>query len=161
MERHRRMPSFKHTVLVPVSGVNRGIMPALEYARSIGGDIRGLYVEIDPVRTPDVLARWSQYADDIPLVVLNSPCRSVVGPLVAYIAGVERDRDDDVVTVVIPEIVTEKWWTRALHGQSGFLLKWALLFKKGVVVTNVRYRLENAPNELSAHPPMSTKDDTP
>ena len=152
MERHSPMPRFKHTVLVPVSGVNRGIMPALEYARSIDGDIRAVYVEIDPAKTGDVLRRWAQHVPDIPLVVLDSPYRSLVEPLITYIDQVERERDDDIVTVVIPEFVTEKWWTRVLHGQSGFMLKWALLFRKGVVVTNVRYYLESAPGELSTHP---------
>lgn len=159
MTRYDEVPEFRHTVLVPVSGVNRGVMPALKYARSIAGDIRAVYVEIEPSKTPDVLARWSRYVPDIPLVVLASPYRSLVEPLLRYVDTVERERDDDVVTVILSEFVTEKWWTKVLHGQSGFLLKWALLFKKGVVVTNVRYYLERTPSELSAHPLTSTLED--
>lgn len=156
MTRYEEVPAFKHTVLIPVSGVNRGVMPALQYARSIGGDIRAIYVEIEPSRTPDVLARWGQYVPDVPLVVLASPYRSLLEPLLSYIDDVERERDDDLVTVIIPEFVTEKWWTKALHGQTGLLLKWALLFKKGVVTVNVRYYLGRAPTESSAHPLTST-----
>jgi hypothetical protein len=102
-----------------------------------------VYVEIEPEKTPDVLQRWRQYVPDLPLVVLESPYRALTTPLLRYIDEVEREREDDVVTVIIPEFVTEKWWTKLLHGQNGLLLKWALLFRKGVVVTNIRYYLED------------------
>jgi amino acid transporter len=159
MTRHSGLPSFRHTVLVLVSGVNRGIMPALAYARSIGGDTRAVYVEIEPEKTPAVLERWRHYVDDVPLVVLESPYRSLVDPILEYVDTVEKERDDDVVTIVIPEFVTEKWWTRVLHGHSGLLLKWALLFKKGVVVTNIRYHLEETPSDIGDHPLTSRRED--
>jgi hypothetical protein len=153
MERYRPVGKFRHTVLVSVSGVNRGAMPAIEYARSIGEDVRAVYVEIDPEKTAGVLERWGKWVPDIPLVVLDSPYRSLTEPLLAYINEVEKERDDDVVTVVIPEFVPEKWWTALLHGQNGAILKWALLFKKGVVVVNVRYHLYDSVDEdLGLHP---------
>ncbi len=151
MTRHSRIPGFKHTVLIPVSGVNRGIMPALAYARSIGGDVRAVYVEIDPVRTAELIDRWQRYEPDIPLVVLDSPYRSLTDPFLEYVDQVERERDDDVITVVIPEFVTEKWWTRALHGQSGLQLQLALMFKRGVVVTSIRYYLTRDLGEMPDH----------
>ncbi|MGV3723988.1 MAG: APC family permease [Actinomycetota bacterium] len=142
MTRYRPAPKFRHTVLILVSGVHRGIMPATEYARTIAADVRAVYVEIDPEATPRVLARWGEYVPDIPLVVLQSPFRSLTEPLLKYVEEVERERDDDIVTVILPEFVTDKWWTRLLHGQNGFLVKWALLFKRGVVVTNIQYHLD-------------------
>jgi amino acid transporter len=151
MEEYEPVPEFRHTVLITVPGVHRGIMPALQYARSMGGDVRAVYVEIEPERTPEVLKRWQHWVPDIPLVVLESHYRSMIEPLLDYIDQVERERDDDIVTVVIPEFVTEKWWTKLLHNQNGLLLKWALLFKKGVVVTNIRYYLDGAV-ELGGHP---------
>lgn len=152
MSRYEDLGDFRHTVLVIVSGVHRGIMPAVKYARFIGDDVRAVYVEIDPGQTPEVLERWNQYVPELPLTVLESPYRSLAGPLLAYIDEVEREQCVDVVTVIIPEFVTEKWWTKLLHGQNGLLLKWALLFRKGVVVTNIRYYLdteakEKAPNK--------------
>lgn len=153
MERYLPVGKFQHTVLVSVSGVHRGVMPALEYARSIGDDVRAVYVEVDPAKTPQVLERWGRWVDDIPLVVLESPYRALTEPLLEYVDRVERERDDDVVTVVIPEFVTDKWWTTLLHGQSGMLLKWALLFKKGIVVVNIRYYLDQSVDEvLGLHP---------
>lgn len=162
MERYRPLRKFRHTVLVSVSGIHRGVMPALEYARSIGDDVRAVYVEVDPGKTPQVLERWGRWVQDIPLVVLESPYRALTEPLLEYVDRVERERDDDVVTVVIPEFVTEKWWTTLLHGQSGLLLKWALLFKKGVVVVNIRYHLDQTVDEaLGLHPLTSAAELSP
>jgi len=158
MDRYAEAPDFRHTVLALVPGIHRGIMPAVKYARSIGDDVRAVYVEIDPAKTAQVLARWGQYFPDIPLVVLESPYRSLTEPILRYIDEVESERDDDVVTVVIPEFVTEKWWTKLLHGHTGFALKFSLLFKKGVVVTNVRYYLSGSELEAPGSPLFSRLD---
>lgn len=155
MTRHRPLRPFTNTILLLVPNVHRGIMPAIDYARSLSGDVRGVYVEIDPARTSDVLQRWSTYVEGMPLVVLESPYRSLTEPLMQYIDQVERERDDDIITVVIPEFVTDEWWSKILHNQSGLLLKWALLFKRGVVVTNIRYYLDEDPDEparVNRHP---------
>jgi len=158
MERYRPAPRFKNTILVMVAGLHRGIMPALEYARSLGSDIRAVYVELQPEKTPELMERWRRYAPDIPLVMLASPYRALTQPIVRYVDEVEREQDDDIVTVIIPEFVPEKWWTVLLHGQAGLMLKWALLFKKGVVVTNLRYYLGDAPDdELGDHPLISAQ----
>jgi amino acid transporter len=159
MEKYRPVGKFRHTVLVSVSGVHRGIMPALEYARSIGDDVRAVYVELDPSCTPGVQERWAKWVSDIPLIILDSPFRALTEPLLTYIDEVERERDDDVVTIIIPEFVTEKWWTALLHGQQGMMLKWALLFKKGIVVVNVRYHLDDTvDDDLGLHPLTSAGD---
>jgi len=158
MEKYRPI-RFRNTVLVLVPNVHRGVMPAVDYARSIGGDVRGVYVEIDPGKTPEVLQRWQRWVPDIPLVVLESPYRSLAEPVLEYLEDVEKERDDDVVTVILPEFVPEKWWTVLLHNQNGFLLKWALLFKKGVVLTNIRYHLDTSVDEeLGVHPLSSAAD---
>jgi amino acid transporter len=146
------IPEFRHTVLVLVPNIHRGVMPAIKYARSIGGDVRGVYVEIEPEKTPEVLERWRRHVPDIPLVVLESPFRALMDPILRYIDEVENERDDDVVTVVLPEFVTEKWWTKLLHNQNGLFMKWALLFKRGVVVTNIRYYLDGGSDVMGAHP---------
>lgn len=152
MDRYEDPGEIKNTVLLIVSGVHRGLMPAVKYARSLSSDVRAVYVEIEPSKTPQVMERWSQWVPDIPLVLLESPYRALVDPLCRYIDEVENERDDDVVTVIIPEFVTKKWWTKLLHGQNGLLLKWALLFKPRVVVTNIRYNLTRAAQEEEIHP---------
>jgi len=162
MTKYEEVPEFKHTVLVLVAGVHRGVMPAVQYGRALGGDMRAVYVEIDPEKTEEALRRWRQYVPDVPLVVLDSPYRSLVGPLMRYIGEVERERDDDIVTVIIPEFVTEKWWTKLMHGQTGLILKWALLFHRGVVVTNIRYYLDGpVPGVRGDHPLTAHHEDPP
>ena len=127
-------------------------MPAARYARSLAEDVRAVYVEIDPAKTPDIMQKWQQYVPDIPMVILRSPYRSLRDPLLEYIDSVEAERDDDILTVVIPEFVTQKGWTQLLHGQTGLFLKWALLFRRNVVVTNIRYYLDTAGRSDNAHP---------
>jgi hypothetical protein len=131
-----------HTVCVLVPNVHKGVIPALEYARSLSSDVRGVYVEIEPEDTAKVQEKWSRWASDIPLVVLDSPYRALIEPVLRYLEEVEAEREDDVVTVILPEFVTTKWWEKLLHNHSGLLLKFALLRTRGVVVTNVRYHLD-------------------
>jgi amino acid transporter len=159
MERPARRRQFRHTVLLLASGVHQGILPAAEYARSLAEDVRAVYVEIDPERTETFMLRWRQFVPDIPLVVLPSPFRSLTEPIMAYLDEVEQERNDDVITVILPEFVPEKWWTVFLHGQNSLLLKWALLFKKGVVVTNIRYHLRHSTVDLTDHPLSSSLED--
>jgi amino acid transporter len=160
LERLGPTPEFRHTVLVIVAGLHRGVMPAIQYARTVGGDVRAVYVEIEPEKTPILLERWRSHVPDIPLVVLESQFRSLTEPLLRYIDEVEGERDDDVITVILPEFVPEKWWTVLLHGQNGLLLKWALLFKKGVVVTNIRYYLGTTGFQGAGHPLASTLEES-
>jgi hypothetical protein len=124
--------------------VNRGVIPALQYARSLSDDVRGVYVEIDPEQTARMQEKWARWAADLPLVVLESPYRALIEPVLRYLDEVEAEREDDIVTVIIPEFVTSRWWEKLLHNHSGLMLKFALLGKQGVVVTNVRYHLDKS-----------------
>lgn len=138
----RFTPLYHHTVICLVPGVHQGVLPALQYARSVSPDVRGLYVEIEPEYTQRVKENWERITPDIPLIILESPYRSLNGPVLAYLEEVKREQQKDAVTVVIPEFATNKWWHALLHNQSGLMLKIALMFRKDIVVTNVRYFLE-------------------
>lgn len=133
-------PPPTNTVIVLVPSVNRGIVPALQYAKALGQDARAVHIEIDPEVTPRLREEWETWSQGIPLIILESPYRSLVDPLFRYLDEVQTEREH-VVTVVIPEFVPVKWWHKLLHNQSGLLLKLALLFRKDVVVTNLRYHL--------------------
>jgi amino acid transporter len=133
-----------HTVLVPISGIHRGVLNALQYARSIAPEnVSAVYVDFDEEATALLREKWEQWGGGVKLVVLPSPYRELTGPLLRYIYRLDRKRDDDFITVVIPEFVPAKWWQHLLHNQSSLLLKGALLFKKGVVVVNVPYHLKH------------------
>ena len=134
----------KHnTVLVLVPRLHRGIAEALNYARLTSDDVRAVYIETDPDRTPRLKQAWHSYGTDIPLVIMESPYRSLIGPLLRYIDAVQKERSDDIVTIVLPELVSRKLWHALLHNQAGPLLKLALLNRRDVIVTNVRYFLEH------------------
>ncbi len=136
--------AVNHTVIVPISGIHRGVLNALQYAKSIAPEnVSAVYVDFDEEATALLREKWEQWGGGVKLVVLPSPYRELTGPLLRYIYRLDRKRDDDFITVVIPEFVPAKWWQHLLHNQSSLLLKGALLFKKGVVVVNVPYHLKH------------------
>jgi amino acid transporter len=133
----------RHTAIVLVSGIHRGVLPALQYAASIAPDnVTAVYVDLDPEVTEKFKQKWRDWGCGIPLVVLPSPYRSLTGPLLAYIDEVDQRYNDDMLTIIMPEFVPRRWWQHMLHNQTGLLLKTALLFRRGKVVTSVPYHLE-------------------
>ncbi len=140
----RPSPVRRHTALVLISGVHRGMLPALQYALSIAPDnVTAVYVDLDAENTEKIRRKWSEWGCGIPLVILPSPYRSLMQPLLQYIDEVEARYDDDVLTIILPEFVPSKWWQYILHNQTGLQLKAALFFSRGKVVTSVPYHLEH------------------
>jgi amino acid transporter len=135
-------PLTAHIVLVLVGDVHRGVLRAVRYARALSEDARGVYVEITPEQTRRVEERWGRFAGGMPLVVLRSPYRSVAGPLLEYLDHLQRQTADQLVTIILPEFIPARWWQHLLHNQTALLIKGALLFRKGVIVTNVPYHLD-------------------
>ena len=143
METTEKLRPIRHEVIVPISGIHRGVVRALEYAKSIApGHVTAVYVDLDEEATKTLRDKWKKFASDIELVVLASPYRALTRPLLRYVNRVERDHRDDLITIVLPEFVPAKWWQHLLHNQSSLTLKAALLFKEGVIVTNVPYHLK-------------------
>ncbi|MDT4969378.1 MAG: hypothetical protein QOJ64_4115 [Acidobacteriota bacterium] len=136
--------SIRHTVIVPISGIHRGVINALQYAKSIAPDhVQAIYVDFDEEATAKLREKWERWGAGMKLVVLPSPYRELTRPLLRYIARLERTHDNDMITVVLPEFVPAKWWQHLLHNQSSLLLKGSLLFKEGVIVTSVPYHLKH------------------
>jgi hypothetical protein len=134
---------LRNTVIVPISGVHRGVIAALEYAKAIAPDgVTAVYVDVDEAATRKLHDKWRQWGTGINLVVLASPYRSLVRPLLRYINRLRQQNEHEVVTVILPEFVPARWWQHLLHNQSSLLLKGSLLFKKGIIVTSVPYHLE-------------------
>lgn len=131
-------------VIVPISGIHRGVIAALEYAKSIAPHhVTAVYVNLDDETTQKLREKWQQWGSGVNLVVVASPYRSLLRPLLNYVDRVKRSSQGVVVTIVLPEFVPAKWWQNLLHNHTSLFLKGALLFKKGVVVTNVPYHLEH------------------
>jgi len=132
-----------HQVIVPISGIHRGVIHALEYAKSIApGHVTAVYVDFNEEATRKLREKWSAWGEGVDLIVLQSPYRSLTRPLLRYVERVARQGENQLTTVLLPEFVPAKWWHQLLHNQSSLLLKGALLFKKGVIVTSVPYHLK-------------------
>jgi amino acid transporter len=137
------LPVRRHTTLVLVSGMHRGTIPALQFASSLAPDnTTALYIDMDAESTARMQEKWGQWCGDIPLVVLSSPYRSLIRPILAYIDELDARYADDVLSVILPEFVPSQWWHHLLHNQTALILKTALLFRRGVVVISVPYHLD-------------------
>jgi amino acid transporter len=135
---------IKHTVIVPISGIHRGVVGALQYAQSIASDrVQAVYVDFEEEATANLKDKWERWGAGIQLVVLPSPYRELTRPLLRHIHRLARENGNEIITVVLPEFIPAKWWQHILHNQSSLLLKGSLLFKRGVIVTSVPYHLEH------------------
>ncbi|WP_455376840.1 APC family permease [Petrachloros mirabilis] len=131
----------RNIVLIPIGGVNRSVVRAVDYARSRGGEIRAILVDVDKEETALTEIQWAQWGCGVPLIVLPSPYRSILGSILDYIEE-QRQKDPDCwITVVVPEILPARWWQNILHNQRALMLKAALLFKDRVVLTDVPFHL--------------------
>jgi amino acid transporter len=131
-----------HRVIIPVSTFHKGTVKAITYARSISKDVRAVYIALNPERTARIQDIWADWGIKIPLIILESPYRSILQPLLDYIDKLQIEEKNQLITVVLPEFVAAKWWQQMLHNQTALLIRGVLLFKKGVVVTSVRHFLE-------------------
>jgi amino acid transporter len=145
MEGLEQLHPIRHSVVVPISGLHRGTITALEYAKSISRDnhVTAVYVDFEEEATAKLREKWERWGAGVKLVVLPSPYRELTRPLLKYIKRLERQEHDDVITIVLPEFIPAKWWQHILHNQSSLLLKGALLFKENVIVTSVPYHLKH------------------
>jgi amino acid transporter len=131
----------RNIVIIPISGLNRAVVRALDYARSRPGEVRAVYVDLDPEESAKVKIQWAQWGGGVNLIALSSPYRSVLGSLLDYVEEVLEKDPNAWITVVIPEILPARWWQNVLHNQRAFLLKAALLFKERVILIDVPYHL--------------------
>jgi amino acid transporter len=130
-----------HPAVVVVGQLNRGTVEALDYARTIADEIVAVHVDIASTDREKFLEKWRHLESDIPLEIIDSPYRSVIGPLVDFVSKFEEHHPDVFTTIIIPAFVTRNWWDSLLHNQTTLFLKTALRAKKSRVVTTVRYYL--------------------
>jgi hypothetical protein len=134
--------------VVPVADAGVQARAALAFARAISSDDRHVVAVhvTDDMPSAERLAReWEEWAPGVELVIVESPFRSLGGPLLAYIDALKDTHPQDTITVVLPEFVPSHWWEHLLHNQTALRLKAALLFHPGVVVANVPYHMARWP----------------
>jgi len=124
-------PFTQLRVVVPVSGVHRGIVDAMRYALTISNDVTGVYVELGPGDSQEIQEKWNHFWPDIPLVIVPSPYRSVIQPLLDFLDKTDAEHNDgQQATVLLPEFVPAHWWQTILHNQTAWLLKAAILYHR-------------------------------
>jgi len=142
-------PLSQLRVVVPISGVHRGIVDAMRYALTISNNVIGVFVELEPGSGEAVREKWRRFWPDIPLVVIPSPFRSVVQPLLEFLDKIDQEHNDgQQATVVLPEFIPAHWWEAILHNQTAWLLKAALLYHRHQlgfqrVIIDVPYYLQD------------------
>ena len=132
---HGLPPSIKPApvprVVIPISGVHRGIVDAVNFARTISANITAVYVELEPGDAEAVLKRWNTFWPDIPLAVVSSPYRSIIRPLLDFLDETDaKYNDGQLATVILPEFIPAKWWQSLLHNQTALLLKAAMIYRR-------------------------------
>jgi amino acid transporter len=137
-------PRREQRVIVPVPGITRAVVQAVNFGRSIATDVRAVYVTDEPEQGEELRERWERQFPDVPLVIVESPFRALVGPVVAYLDVLDMawppDKEAPTTIVVIPEYVAKRWYDRLLYNQSARRLRAALVGREHTVIADVPYR---------------------
>jgi amino acid transporter len=132
----------RHRVILPIAGVHRGSLAALRYAHMLSDDITAVHVSIDPVEAERIQGKWETWGDGVRLVILESPYRLMIEPLLEYIETITADmQGNDTVTIVVPQFVPKHRQYERLHTHTADLLRSVLLRKPGIVITDVPYQV--------------------
>jgi amino acid transporter len=154
-------PHREERVVVPISGLDRAAVQAINVGRAIDDDIRAVYISTDPEGAAEVREAFERQVPGVPLVVVESPYRALSGPLLAYLDVLDSawppDKPDPITFVVIPEYVARSWWERILYNQSAKRLRKSLLGRRHTVIVNVPYRREDP----DAVPPAASREVPP
>jgi hypothetical protein len=136
-------PVARHRVILPISGVHRGTLAALRYARSLSDDVTAVHVSMDPDEAEKVQSKWELWGEGVRLVILDSPYRLLVEPLVSYIQEIDdHHQANETLTIVVPQFVPRRRWHNLLHTQAALLLRLVLLLRPGIVITDVPYQVD-------------------
>jgi len=132
----------RHRVIMPLSGVHQGTLEALRYARRLSDDITAVHVSIDPLEAEKVRQKWETWGEGVRLVILDSPFRLFIEPLLEYIEEIADNRQpDETITIVVPQFIPSKSWHNLLHTNTANLLRSELLSRPGIIITDVPYQV--------------------
>jgi amino acid transporter len=138
----------RHRVIMPVSGIHQGTLEALRYAKLLSDDVTAVHISMDPDETQKVQRKWKTWGEGTRLVILDSPFRLFVEPLLQYLEEIiDKRQPNETITIVVPQFIPSKRWHNALHMRTANVLRQELLSKPGVVVTDVPYQMRNEEKE--------------
>ena len=138
-----RMRLKRHRVILPISGVHRGSLAALRYAKALTNDVTAVHISTDVEETEKIRSKWEAWGDGVRLVVLDSPYRLLLEPLLDYVEEIAAKRQpNEIITIIVPQFVPKRWYHNLLHTQTALWLRLALLFQPGIVITDVPYQID-------------------
>ncbi|RJP50529.1 MAG: APC family permease [Anaerolineaceae bacterium] len=140
--------TLRHRVIMPISGVHQGTLAALRYARELSNDVTAVHIVIEPAEAEKVRQKWMSWGEGVRMVMLNSPYRLFLEPLLEYIAEIMQQRQPgEIITIVVPEFVSNNRLTDALHTNTAELLHSQLKRQEGIVIINVPYHVHREKEE--------------
>jgi amino acid transporter len=138
--RHARPP----LVIVPIARLDQPSIEALAFARSIAPDALAVHITNDAESAAELRTRWSQLGAGAELVIVESPYRALIGPLLRYLDALQKQDPDRRLLIVLSEVVPRHWWDNFLHNQTALRLKLALFFRPNTIVADVPYHATEA-----------------
>lgn len=133
----------KALIIVPIAGITKIVAETIRYSKSVGGDVRLLYIYTDEEECRKFEEKWERLGLDIPVDVMYSPYRSIIQPILSYVSELEMQKSIyDYITIVIPEFETAKWWHRLLHNQTGWILRTLLILRENIIVSTLPYHFK-------------------
>jgi amino acid transporter len=144
LEKYSPQPIVGHQkVIMPISGVHKGTLAALRYAKTLSDDITAVHISSDAEETKKVQEKWELWGDGYRLVVLDSPYRLFIEPLLAYIDELDKQKQpNEVLSIVVPQFVQKHWFTNFLHTRTADTLRQVLLYRKDIIIMEVPYQVE-------------------
>jgi hypothetical protein len=140
-------PHREQRAVIPVNGINRAVIQAVNFGRTLSRDVRAVYVTSDPEEGEQLRKRWERQVPGVPLVIVESPYRAVISPVLAYLDVLDQawppDKEAPITIVVLPEYVARHWWERLLYNQMAKRLKAAIVGREHTVIADVPYRREH------------------
>jgi len=135
-------PAKRHRVIMPVSAIHHGTLEALDYALSLSLDVTAVHISMDAVQTEKLQQKWNGWGKGVRLVVIESPYRTFLEPFLEYVNELCAIlQPNERLTIVVPQFIPKLWWHNLLHTQTAFWLRFVLLNKKGIVITEVPYQV--------------------
>jgi hypothetical protein len=144
LDRNRSFPRInRQRVILLISGVHQGTLAGLRYSLTLSEDVTAVYISLEPEDANKVQEKWRIWGEGVRLVILDSPYRLLVEPILEYIETLCKIKQPhEVITVVVPQFVSRYWWTSILHNQTAFMLRLGLIFRPGVIIIEVPYQVD-------------------
>lgn len=135
-------PFRRNRIILLVSGVHQGSLAALRYARHLSSDVTAVHISTEPSESEKLQAKWDKYGEGCRLVILQSPFRLMIEPLLEYLDHIEQHMEkDEILTIIIPTFTSKKWWTDFLHMRTAETLRKVLRNQENLVIIEVPYQL--------------------